>query len=123
MKSIIPNLFMENCKQNLEFYKGVFGGELKNIVFRQESQEKIMHAELHINKSCVLFFGDKLEDGQRDPNIHIFLSLDTEAEIRSIYNALKEDGDVDIELHKSFWDTLHAVVIDKNGIIWDLDQA
>jgi PhnB protein len=123
MKSIIPNLFMDNCRDSLEFYKGVFGGELKNIVLRQESQEKIMHAELHINKNCALFFGDKLEEGQRDPNIHIFLALDTEAEIRSIYNALKEDGDVDIELHKSFWDTLHAVVTDKNGITWDLDMA
>jgi PhnB protein len=36
---------------------------------------------------------------------------------------LKKDGDVEIELQKSFWGTLHAVVIDKNGITWDLDKS
>ena len=80
-------------------------------------------AELHINETCVLFFGDKLQEAEPNPNIHIFLMLETEAEIQNVYNALKKDGDVEIELQKSFWGTLHAVVIDKNGLIWDLDMS
>jgi PhnB protein len=122
MKSIIPNLFIDNCKENLEFYKRIFSGELNNIAPRHDAAEKIMHAELHINKDCVLYFGDKLEEAPPDPNIHIFLKFESEAEIQKVYDSLKKEGEVELELDQSFWGTLHAVVIDKNGITWDLDK-
>lgn len=122
MKSIIPNLFIDNCKENLQYYKDIFGGKLENIVPRHDATEKVMHAELHINERCVLYFGDKLEEAPPDPNIHIFLKFETEDEIQKVYNSLKQDGEVEIELHVSFWGTLHAVVIDKNGITWDIDK-
>lgn len=122
MKNIIPNLFIDNCKENLEYYRQLFGGELKNVVPRFQKAEKIMHAELHINENCILYFGDKLEEAPPNPNIHIFLKLAEEDDIQKIYNALKNDGDVEIELGESFWGTLHAVVIDRNGITWDLDK-
>lgn len=122
MKSIIPNLFIDNCRENLEFYKNIFNGELNNIVPRYDEEDKIMHAELHINKDCVLYFGDKLEEASPNPNIHIFLKFEAEAEIQKAYDLLKEEGQVEIELNQSFWGTTHAVVIDKNGITWDLDK-
>lgn len=122
MKTIIPNLFIDNCKENLEYYRQIFGGELKNIVPRFDDAKKVMHAELHINENCVLYFGDELEEAPRNPNIHIFLKFGTKDDVQNIYNALKNDGDVEIELSESFWGTLHAVVIDKNGITWDLDK-
>lgn len=122
MKTIIPNLFIDNCKENLEYYRQIFGGELKNIVPRFDEEEKVMHAELHINENCVLYFGDKLEEAPPNPNIHIFLKFKTSDDVENIYNSLKNEGDVEIELSESFWGTLHAVVIDKNGITWDLDK-
>jgi PhnB protein len=84
MKNIIPNLFIEHCMENLQYYKGIFGDELKNFVPRHDSPEKVMHAELHINENCVLFFGDKLQEAIPDPNRHIFLMLETEAEIENL---------------------------------------
>ncbi len=56
------------------------------------------------------------------PNIHIFLKFESEAEIQTVYDSLKKEGEVEKELGQSFWGTLHAVVIDKNGITWDLDK-
>lgn len=122
MKSIIPNLFIDNCKENLEFYKRIFSGELINIIPRHDATEKVMHAELHINEDCILYFGDKLEESPPDPNTHIFLKFESESEIQRVYDLLKMEGQVEIELGQSFWGTLHAVVIDKNGITWDLDK-
>lgn len=122
MKSIIPNLFIDNCKENLYYYKNIFGGELNNIVPGYDATDKIMHAELHINKDCILYFGDKLGEALQDPNIHIFLKFDSEAEIQKVYDSLKKEGEIEIELKQSFWGTLHAVVIDKNGLTWDLDK-
>jgi PhnB protein len=122
MKTIIPNLFIDNCKENLEYYRQIFGGELKNVVPRFDEAEIVMHAELHINKNCVLYFGEKLEEAPPNSNFHIFLKLDAKDDIQNIYNALRKDGDVEIELSKSFWGTLHGVVVDRNGTTWDLDK-
>jgi PhnB protein len=122
MKTIIPNLFIDNCKENLEYYRQIFGGELENIVPRLNEAEKLVHAELHINENCIMYFGDKLEEAPHNPNIHIFLKFGMEDDVQDIYNALKNEGEVEIELGESFWGTIHAVVTDKNGITWDLDK-
>lgn len=29
MKNIIPEIFVDNCKEALEYYKEIFGGEIK----------------------------------------------------------------------------------------------
>lgn len=122
MKSVIPSLFIENCKENLDYYKNIFGGELKNIVPNNNAPGKLMHAELHINDQCVLFFGDSQQPLQSDSRFHIFLALETEDEIKKIYDGLKENANVIFELQKTFWGSLHAVLVDKNGVIWDLDK-
>lgn len=122
MKSVIPSLFIENCKENLDYYKNIFGGELKNIVPNNNAPGKLMHAELHINEQCVLFFGDSQKPLQSDSRVHIFLALETEDEIKKIYDGLKENANVIFELQKTFWGSLHAVLVDKNGVIWDLDK-
>jgi PhnB protein len=122
MKKIIPNIFIRNCKENLDYYKNIFGGELKNIVPYNDAPDKLMHAELHINEQCILYFSDLLQPSQPDVNMHILLTFENEEEITKIYNDLKENANVIYKLQKTFWGSLHAVIEDKNGIIWDLDK-
>lgn len=122
MERIIPNFFINHCKENLEYYRGIFGGEVKNFVYYPDLTEKLMHAELHINENCILFFGDKRQESSPDSNIHTFLKLETEDEIQNVFQALAKEGRVLFELQKSSWGSFHAVVVDKNGITWDLDK-
>jgi len=122
MKKIIPSLFIENCKENLDYYKNIFGGEIKNIVPYKDASGKLMHAELHINEQCILYFCDLMQPSKTHTNIHILLAFDNEEEIKKIYDGLKENANVIYELQITFWGSLHAVVEDKNGVIWELNK-
>lgn len=129
MKSIIPEMFVENCKEALEYYKGVFGGEIQNVQMADGKpmfeglEGKVIHSELHINGTCTLYLMDILEDGQEGKNVNLLLEMDSEEEINRIYSALKEKGSVKFELQKTFWGALHAVVIDCYGNSWGLNYT
>ncbi len=128
MRSITPNIYLDNCKEALEFYKEAFGGRIDNVQLADdydgfEGQEgKIIHAELHINDQCVLYFVDLLGK-DLGGNIELVLELDDEDEIRKVYDFLNKDGNVDYELQKAPWGALHALLTDKYGVTWGLNFA
>lgn len=129
MKSIIPEIYVENCKEALEYYKDVFGGDIKNVQMADGKEMfkgfegKIIHAELHINTDCVLYlvdiFGEKKEAG----NMNLVLELESDEEINKIYQSLSKDGSVKFELQKTFWGSFHAVVTDCYSNTWGLNYT
>jgi PhnB protein len=129
MKSIIPEIYIKNCKEALEYYKVIFGGEVKNIQLAdgiemfKGYEGKIIHAELHINHDCVMYFVDVFEDKSYDSNIHLVIELDSEEEINKVYTALSKDGTVQYELQKTFWGAYHGVVTDCYGNTWGLNYT
>jgi Uncharacterized protein conserved in bacteria len=129
MEKIIPNIGIENCQTALEYYKKVFGGEIQNLQMADGKEMfkghegKIVHAELFINNHCVIYFNDIFDEMQVGDNISLMLQMDSENEIKNIYSALGEQGNVIFELQKTFWGSHHAVVKDRFGIIWNLDYS
>ncbi|WP_286133402.1 hypothetical protein [Bacillus sp. AFS096315] len=53
MKNISPHIYVENCKEELEYYKQIFGGEIKNtqtgdgMEMFKGHEGKYIHAELY----------------------------------------------------------------------------
>ncbi len=129
MKKIIPNIRVSNCKQALDYYKEVFGGEIKNVQMADgkemfKGQEgKIIHAELHVNDDCIIYLNDAFGTEPETSNITIILELESRDEITRLYSALKEKGDVTFDLQKTFWGSYHAVVTDGYGTTWSMDYA
>jgi len=129
MKKIIPEIHVKNCKEALEYYKEVFGGEIKNVQMADGKEMfkgfegKIIHSELILNADCVLYFVDIFNgDKEADMN-HLLLDLESEEEINRIYQALSENGSVKFELQKTFWGAHHAVVTDCYGNTWGLNYS
>lgn len=129
MRSIIPEISVENCKIALEYYKEIFGGELKNVQTGSASpmfkgyEDKIIHSELHITDNCVLYFNDILNEDYQDTNVHLMLDLESEEEINKLYSTLSQSGSIVFELQKTFWGAYHGVVTDRYGITWGLNFA
>lgn len=129
MKKIIPNIAVENCKEALEYYKEVFGGEIKNVQMADGKEMfkghegKIIHSELHINDVCIMYLTDTFGPKTEGSNISLILQLDSEEEINKLYSTLKEKGTVTFELQKTFWGSYHAVVTDCYGITWSMDYS
>jgi PhnB protein len=121
MKKITPNIAVEDCKNAIEFYRGLFGGEISS--FNHAADGKVIHAELHVNSNCVLYFNDVFEGKTRGDIITIVLDMDDEEELNRIYAELAIEGSVHYKLQKTFWGAFHAVVEDRYGIIWSLNYA
>jgi PhnB protein len=85
---------------------------------------KYIHAELHINEHCILYFADILgSEPAKDSNLLLGPDLESEEEITQVYNTLAADGEVKMELQDTFWSAKHAIVKDRNGISWELNYT
>ncbi|MBH0230979.1 VOC family protein [Halobacillus yeomjeoni] len=114
----------------LNYYKEVFGGEITDIQTFGEAQfetpkeldEQIMHARFKAGDLFFMvsdaFLDQKVEVGS---NISLALELESTEEIQSIYDRLKEEGTVLMELQDTFWNATFAKVKDRFGITWDLN--
>ncbi|PGL71653.1 VOC family protein [Bacillus sp. AFS055030] len=129
MKKILPHIYVENCKEELEYYKQIFGGEIKNTqtgdgmeMFKGQ-EGKYIHAELHINENCVIYFADAFRPLIKGDNIWTMLDMSSEEEIKTIYEKLSKDGEIHMELQDTFWNARFAVVKDRNGFIWELNYS
>lgn len=130
MKKIVPHIRIENCEEAIKYYRNVFGGEIKNtqladgIEMFKGHEGKYIHAELHINNDCIIYFADVFgENIAAGSNILLGPDLSSEEEIERVYESLAKDGEVQMELQDTFWGAKHAVVKDKYGISWELNYA
>ncbi|RDW21216.1 VOC family protein [Oceanobacillus chungangensis] len=130
MKRIVPHIRIKNCKEEVAYYQQVFGGEIKNtqlsdgIDMFKGHEGKYIHAELHINEHCILYFADLFwDEPDKDSNLLLGPDLESEDEITQIYNTLAADGEIKMELQDTFWGAKHAIVKDRNGISWELNYT
>jgi PhnB protein len=118
MKSASPYVFVDNCMSVMEYYRDLFGGEMANV--QKNDDRKCLHAELHLGNS-VIHFSDTFGKVQQGDNVRITLELESEDEIKRVYNSLSKEGKITFELQDTFWGALHANLVDKFGIGWLLN--
>ena len=125
--------FDGNCLEALKFYEGVFETKIANLMrysdapaadgyeASEKDRDRVMYAGLPLG-GMVVMFSDAPDNGEfvQGNNVCPTLGFDSEAEITRVYNALKEGGEVYLELQKTFFSELFAMVEDKFGIIWQL---
>ncbi len=128
MKNIIPHFSIQNCKEEISFYKNVFGGEIRNaqlsdgIEVLKGHEGKYIHAELHINSTCILYFCDVFNEiSSADSEQMICLELESDKEIERMFASLSEDGEVCAPLGMQMWGAKYGSVRDRNGLHWELN--
>ncbi len=113
-------------KEAMEFYRGIFGGELQMqtfgdtpMDFPEEKQALIMHASLQ-GGAVSLFASDgpKDEDYVAGTNVALSINGSDEQKLRECFDGLSEGGTVTMPLEKAFWGDLFGMVTDKYGIHW-----
>ena len=122
--------FGDNARQALEFYKGVFGGNLSLNTFGEygdpnaPGSDGIMHGQLETDNGMTLMAADtppgmELSDG--GGNITISLSGDDEQQLRGYWDKLAEGGNVTMPLEKQMWGDVFGMCTDKYGVPWMVD--
>ncbi len=119
--------FKDNARQAMEFYKSVFGGELRMNTFKEynasadpSEDNKIMHAELNTGNGIVFMAADTPKRMEYHPGSSINMSLtgDDEAELKGYFSKLSAGGKVSMPLEKAIWGDSFGMCTDKFGINW-----
>ena len=129
--TVQPYLFFDGkCEEAMEFYKHAVGANVNMLMRYKDSPEppppgcgptdpkKIMHAQFQIGETVVM-----ASDGRAlgKPNFEGFalsLTVKTEAEADTAFNALANGGKVEMPLAKTFFSPRFGMVADKFGVFW-----
>lgn len=120
--------FPGNCREAMEFYKNVFGGELSMQTFgdvpdsvpgglTEENKDKVMHASLE-GGDIKLMASDGSKASAKSAKVDLSLGGTDESRLREIFTALSEGGEVNQELTKMFWGDTFGSLVDKYGVSW-----
>jgi PhnB protein len=123
-----PYIFFNgNAEEALNFYKGVFGGEL-NISrmgdapgTAPEDKDKIMHGLL--DGDVRMMASDSSKASPEAKKIELSISGEDEAKLKGYFDGLSEGGNVKMPLQKQFWGDTFGQVTDKYGIEWMVNIA
>lgn len=117
---IIANPFVavENCKEQLGFYHGLFGGEV--VVLRKLGDE-VLNAEIRLDGSKISFADTQAaRPSAKGDYVRVFLRIEGEADFRRVYDGLADGGVVVTEAYEAPFNGLLGVVTDRNGVCWVL---
>ena len=127
MAHLTPYLaFNGNCREAMEFYKTVFGGELNVQTFgeapvnaAEKDKARVMHAQLS-SGNFMLMASDGMPDRPVTFGDSVSLSVHTQSkdETDTLFHTLSEGGTVTIPLENTFWGAYFGMLIDKFGIHW-----
>ena len=116
--------FTGNCREAMEFYQSVFGGELTFNTFDEMEGEhaekmkgKIMHANLQ-GGEINLMASDSSRDKYEVSRISLSLSGTDEDKLRPLFDKLAEGGTDITPLKKESWGDVFGSFTDKFGIDW-----
>ena len=120
--------FKDNCRDAMEFYQSVFGGELTVNTFGEygekyaEGADLVMHSQLTTPGGLTLMASDTPEGMEFTPGSQITISLAGDGAdadtVRKYWEALSDGATVNVPLEKQVWGDEFGQVTDRFGISW-----
>lgn len=123
--------FDGDTRAAMEFYQGVFGGELTLSTFGEYGMTEhegnpipadgVMHSQLATDAGFTLMAADN--PGEHTPNGHISLSGDEDEMLRGYFDKLADGGTIDVPLEVAPWGDAFGQVKDRFGVNWLVNIA
>jgi len=117
--------FAGDARQAMEFYAGVFGGNLVLHTFGEygapgEGSDKIMHGMLETDNGFTLMGADTPPGMDYNPgdNMSVSLSGDETDVLTGYWEKLSDGGTVSVPLEKQMWGDVFGMCTDRFGIAW-----
>ncbi|MVA74791.1 VOC family protein [Auraticoccus sp. F435] len=123
--------FAGDARAAMEFYQGVFGGELSVSTFGEFGEpdapgaDGVMHAQLEAGDTLVLMAADTPPGMEHQPGTNVALSLsgDDAETLRGYWTALSADGEIQVPLEMQMWGDEFGQCVDRFGIVWMVNIA
>jgi len=119
--------FRGNAREAMEFYQGVFGGELTISTFAElqassdpSEDQLVMHSDLAVPGGIRFMAADvpNRMEYQAGTNFSMSLSGENDAELRGYFEKLSNGGAVTMPLEKASWGDTFGMCTDKFGTSW-----
>lgn len=122
--------FNGNCEAAFNFYADTFGGNVDAIMrysdmpeyadqVPPEAKDNVMHARMNVGG--VTLMGADVPPGTGEVKPHGFcvsIHVEDAAEADRLFNALAENGSVEMPIQETFWATRFGMTTDKFGTPW-----
>ncbi len=127
--------FDGNASEAINFYKGIFGGEVFKMTYGEMPEEEdfvlpddkkklVAFASIDINGGSIKLsdviegFGPGLSIGN---NVNVMYSTSDYDEAKRVYDALLDKGKEIMPFAKTFWSKGYGLLSDRFGIMWHID--
>jgi PhnB protein len=124
-------IYTGQCEEAFKFYEQCLNGKIVMMLTHAEAptadqinadwHKKIMHARLEFDGQAIMGSDSPPEyrtEGEEMNGFYVSLSIDSAAEAERIYNALAENGKINMPLQQTFWSYRFAMLVDRFGTPW-----
>jgi PhnB protein len=120
--------FNDECEAAFKFYEQCLGGKIDSMMTYGDSPmadqtppeklDKIMHASLIVGDSVLMGSDAPPQFFEKPQGFSVSLVFDDAVEAERIFNALAENGTVQMPIQETFWAARFGMVVDRFGIPW-----
>jgi PhnB protein len=128
----MPYLFFNGrCEEALEYYAKALGAEVQMMMRFKDSPEKpqcpegsapppdkVMHACIKVGNGALMASDGMENGGPRFGGFSLSFEAKDEADARRRFDALAQDGQVQMPMAETFFARAFGVVQDKFGVSW-----
>ncbi len=121
-------LFNGECEAAFKFYAQCLGGKIEFMMLHEESPtpeqvpagwgKKVLHASLVVDSQVIMGSDAPPQHRQHPQGFSVSLQINDIAQGERIFNALTENGQVQMPFQQTFWAERFGMVIDRFGIPW-----
>ncbi|MEI8018497.1 MAG: VOC family protein [Schlesneria sp.] len=123
--------FNGRCEEAIEFYREVLGAKVGMLMRFKESPDphsadsespdagnKVMHAAVQIGDTIIFMSDGQCSGSPMFQGINLSLSVSSDAEATERFEALSQNGQVQMPLTKTFFSSSFGMVADQFGVMW-----
>ena len=120
--------FNGQCEAAFKFYEQCLGGKIEAMIphagtpaeehVPSEWRNKIMHARLTVGNEVLMGTDAPPEHYKKPKGFSVSLQVKDPADAERVFNALSENGKVQMALQKTFWAARFGMLVDRFGIPW-----
>ncbi|MBW4550960.1 MAG: VOC family protein [Aphanocapsa sp. GSE-SYN-MK-11-07L] len=120
--------FNDECEAAFKFYEQCLGGKIDSMMTYGDSPmaeqtppeklDKIMHVSLTVGDTVLMGSDAPPQMFEKPQGFSVSLVFTDPAEAERIFNALAENGTVQMPLQATFWAARFGMVVDRFGTPW-----
>ena len=121
-------IFNGDCAEAFKFYEQTLGGKIESLMtfagspaaehVPAEFADKVLHATIKIEGQTIMASDAPPGKYERPTGISVAIGLNDRERGERIFNALAENGTVQMPFEKTFWASGFGMCVDRFGIPW-----